>query len=230
LNGTTGGAYEVLSAGTLIGQFFNDASGVRLRSGSTNLIFDTNNTERMRVDSGGTFYINTTNATLYNATSGYGVCYRVNASFDLLSTNDNCMIVNRTGTDGGSIEFRKSGTVVGGISVNGSSTAYNTSSDYRLKENIASVTGALNTVSALKPVDYTWKIDGTKSQGFIAHELQEVCPQAVTGEKDAVNNEGKPEYQSVDPSKIVALLAAAIQELNAKVDAQAIEIAALKGI
>jgi hypothetical protein len=92
-------------------------------------------------------------------------------------------------------------------------------------------------VAALKPCTYKWKVDGTDGQGFIAHELQEICPDAVTGEKDGVETytdddgveQTRPKYQGIDTSFLVATLTAAIQELNAKVDAQAAEIAALKG-
>jgi outer membrane murein-binding lipoprotein Lpp len=117
---------------------------------------------------------------------------------------------------------------VGAILTNGSATTYSTSSDYRLKENIAPMTGALATVQALKPVTYTWKVDGSNGQGFIAHELAEVVPDCVSGEKDAVNEDGSIKSQGIDTSFLVATLTAAIQELNAKVDAQALEIQALK--
>jgi hypothetical protein len=108
---------------------------------------------------------------------------------------------------------------VGTIVTNGSSTAFNTSSDYRLKENIAPMTGALAKVQALKPVTYKWKSDGSNGEGFIAHELAEVVAGCVTGEKDAVDAEGKPVYQGIDTSFLVATLTAAIQELKAEFDA-----------
>lgn len=109
---------------------------------------------------------------------------------------------------------------VGSISTNGStSTSYNTSSDYRLKNAIAPMTGALAKVAALKPVTYKWNADGSDGQGFIAHELAEVVPDAVTGAKDAVDEEGKPVYQGIDTSFLVATLTAAIQELKAEFDA-----------
>jgi hypothetical protein len=128
------------------------------------------------------------------------------------------------------ISFASSGSVIASITQPTASTvAYNTSSDYRLKENIAPMTGALDKVAQLKPVTYKWKIDGSAGQGFIAHELQAVVPDCVSGEKDAVDKDGNPEYQGVDTSFLVATLTAAIQELNAKVEAQAAEIAALKG-
>jgi hypothetical protein len=80
------------------------------------------------------------------------------------------------------------------------------------KENILPITSALDTVLQLKPVTYKWKIDGSDGQGFIAHELQEVVPDCVIGEKDAVDEEGNPKYQGIDTSFLIATLTAAIQE------------------
>lgn len=114
--------------------------------------------------------------------------------------------------------FDSSNATVGSITKSGSSVAYNTSSDYRLKEDVKPMTGALNTVAQLKPVTYKWKADGYDGQGFIAHELQAVVPECVTGEKDAVDAEGKPIYQGIDTSFLVATLTAAIQELKAEID------------
>jgi hypothetical protein len=91
------------------------------------------------------------------------------------------------------------------------------------------MTGALAKVAALKPVIYKWNIDDSESQGFIAHELQEVVPECVTGEKDAVDADGNPQYQGIDTSFLVATLTAAIQELRGIVDSQAARIAALEG-
>lgn len=112
-------------------------------------------------------------------------------------------------------------TEIGKIEVAAAGTQINyaTSSDYRLKKDVAPMTGALEKLSLLKPVTYTWKRNGVQGQGFIAHELQQVCPQAVTGEKDAVDENGEPIYQGVDASKLVAILTAAIQELAAEVKA-----------
>lgn len=124
--------------------------------------------------------------------------------------------------------FYNGNGLVGSISANGSTTTYATSSDYRLKDNVAPMTNALDTVSLLKPVTYTWKVDGSVGQGFIAHELAEVVPDCVTGQKDAVNEDGSIKAQGIDTSYLVATLTAAIQELKAIVDAQAQEIKALQ--
>jgi hypothetical protein len=121
------------------------------------------------------------------------------------------------------------GTLCGYISrvTTTNAVAYNTTSDYRLKENIVPMTGALSKIAQLKPVTYRWKDCGVDSQGFIAHELQAVVPDCVTGEKDAVDDEGNPKYQGIDTSFLVATLTAAIQELKQINDTQAETINAL---
>lgn len=111
------------------------------------------------------------------------------------------------------------GGLVGSITSDGSTTSYGTTSDYRLKENVQPMTGALAKVQTLNPVTYTWKNTGLLGQGFIAHELQAIIPDAVTGAKDAVDEEGNPRYQGVDTSYVVATLVAAIKELTIRVAA-----------
>jgi hypothetical protein len=126
-------------------------------------------------------------------------------------------IVMRDATANGWFQrfYDQGGSQVGSISRSGSSTVYSTSSDYRLKENIAPMTGALDKVAQLKPCTYVWKSTGEASQGFIAHELAEVIPDAVIGEKDAVNEDGSIAPQGIDTSFLVATLTAAIQEQQA---------------
>jgi hypothetical protein len=127
------------------------------------------------------------------------------------------------------IAFGNSTNLQGSIrSSTGVGVTYNTSSDYRLKDKIRPLSGGLDRVMRLKPCEWNWKINGSAGVGFIAHEVQAERPQAVSGEKDEVNAEGLPVYQGMDASYLVADLTAAIQELKALVDAQAVEIAALK--
>jgi len=104
---------------------------------------------------------------------------------------------------------------VGEINTGGSSTTYNTSSDYRLKENLQDFKG-LDMISKIPVYDFKWKIDKSRSYGVMAHELQEVLPQAVSGKKDNINDKGKIKPQQVDYSKIVPLLVKSIQELEAR--------------
>ena len=107
---------------------------------------------------------------------------------------------------------------------------YGSASDYRLKENLSPLTGALATVEQLKPQVGSWKADGSKFVGFVAHELQEVFPDAVVGEKDRIDADGNPLYQMVDTGSatIIATLTAAIQEQQAMIDTMKQEIAELK--
>jgi len=117
--------------------------------------------------------------------------------------------------------------VVGAINTSGSATSYVTSSDYRLKNTIAPMTGALAKVALLKPCTYKWNADDSAGEGFIAHELAEVVPECVTGEKDEVDAEGNPQYQGIDTSFLVATLTAAIQEQQAIILAQQTALTAL---
>ncbi len=136
--------------------------------------------------------------------------------------------IGRNNSTGVIIKLNYNGSQAGTISVSSGSATYNSGSDYRLKENIAPMTGALEKVQQLKPCTYTWKADSTSGHGFIAHELQQVIPEVVQGVKDGIDDKGNPDYQTVDYGKLTTTLVAAIQELNAKVEAQAAEIAALK--
>lgn len=108
----------------------------------------------------------------------------------------------------------------GGIVTNGSSTTYNTTSDYRLKQNVIPLVGAAARLKQLSPKSFTWKNnpDLGKVEGFIAHEVQKIVPQAVHGQKDEVDEKGNPKYQSVDTSMLVPLLTAALQEALARIE------------
>jgi hypothetical protein len=137
------------------------------------------------------------------------------------SGNSYQTIGHKSGTASGDfyIGFYYAGGPIGSITQNGTTaTAYNTSSDYRLKNTIAPMTGALAKVALLKPCTYKWNADGSDGEGFIAHELAEVCPSAVTGAKDAVDADGKIKSQGIDTSFLVATLTAAIQEQQAIIE------------
>ena len=181
------------------------------------ILFGTNNAERMRVASGGAVSIGKTVDTVTGA--------------GLVNDPSGLIRITRAGTGSAThVQFANNGgTQVGSISTSGSTTTYSTSSDYRLKENVAPMTGALAKVQALKPVTYTWKNDGSQGQGFIAHELQELVPEAVTGKKDAVDVNGKPEYQGVDTSALVATLVSAVQEQQVLIAKLQADVAALQG-
>jgi hypothetical protein len=183
----------------------------------------------MRIDTAGNVLIDKTAVNLASTGIEFKPGGYAGFTGNLATTNE---LVNFNNANAGNVaydvSFRQQNTIVGSIRTNSASVTYNTTSDYRLKENVAPLTGALAKVAALKPVSYTWKVDGSDGEGFIAHELQEICPLAVTGEKDAVDADGKPAYQGIDPSKIIGLLTAAIQEQQATITALTTRIAALE--
>ena len=198
------------------------------------------------IDASGTVSIGTA------TTQGYEKLYVVH--------NDVPAVFHRTGTSGGVINILNNNGVVGSISTSGSTTSYNTSSDYRLKDNVTPVQGAADIVKAMKPCTYTFKSDGSWHDGFLAHELQELHPRAVIGSKDAMKDEkyeatpaveatydaegveltpaedavmdtrSVPDYQGVDYSKLTPILTAALQEALNKIDALEDRLAALEAV
>ena len=199
-------------------------------------LFFTSTTERARITSAGELLVGTTadqtgariQSQLISVSRTTSLIPMISAS----SGGSNCgllLTTNSTSSRTAIVFENNSGAAtVGSITTNGSATAYVTSSDYRLKENVQPMTGALARVAALKPCTYTWKSTGEVDEGFIAHELQEVCPSAVIGEKDAVNENGSINPQGIDTSFLVATLTAAIQEQQAIITSLTDRITALE--
>ena len=183
------------------------------------IAFSENATEVMRINSDGDLIVN--NTTPVNVTTGTadGFTVLANGQTHLSRNNGIPLFLRRRVANGKVASFYRDTTEVGSIDVTTTATAYSTSSDYRLKEAPTPLTGGLATVGQLNPCEFAWKSDGSIGRGFIAHELQSVVPEAVTGQKDAVDAEGRPQYQGVDAAKLVPYLVAAVQELSAKVAA-----------
>jgi hypothetical protein len=221
---------------------------------SSPMAFLTNGTERMRITSSGE--IQSTDY-IQNSGNTNGYIIRQSAS----SANTNALFESVTSAGAGRYHFAfrsaagsgvTSGSIVGSIYTTGSATSYNTSSDYRLKTDAQPMTGASARVQALNPVNFEWIVDGTRVDGFLAHEAQAVVPEAVSGTKDAMRDEeyevtpavldddgnvvteavmgtrSVPEYQGIDQSKLVPLLTAALQEALTKIDAMETRLAALE--
>ena len=204
--------------------------------------FSTNNATRMSITSAGDVRAtqnivcsDSANNNFYNGSSGVGL-------FNLLAYSS-CgehievgtkatqgwanIYLNRwnwtSGNDERQIVFSTNQTTVGSITANASSTSYNTSSDYRLKENVVKITDGITRVKQLQPKRFNFIIDAdTTVDGFLAHEAQQVVPEAVTGEKDG------EEMQGIDQAKLVPLLTAALQEAIAKIETLETKVAQLE--
>ena len=239
-NGRVTGDFYVGSSTNII---YESSSNLNIRAANS-LLFNTSGAnERMRIDSSGNLLVGTTSNGTYSE------------KFNITTGSSSQVIMNlvATGTGAfGAIKFRNGSGEIGSISYGDSNVTYNTSSDYRLKHDIQPMTGALEKVLLLKPVIYKWKLNGADGQGFIAHELQEIVPDCVTGDKDATREEQYevtpavkdekgnitttavmgtrtvPAYQGIDTSYLVATLTAAIQELSTKNDALTARIVALE--
>ena len=172
--------------------------------------FSTANTERLRIDSSGKVQLNTTTIDAMLTIKNTNL-----TTTTLLSLFD----VGGTGTHT-QIAFSNTNGGVGTINTSGSSTSYNTTSDYRLKENEVAISDGITRLKTLKPYRFNFKVDPDKTvDGFFAHEVTPVVPEAITGTKDEVDSDNNPVYQGIDQSKLVPLLVAAVQELIGKVEA-----------
>jgi hypothetical protein len=217
--------------------------GVSLgNAGGANLLFYTHTgalgsesfSERMRIDSSGNLMVQTTtqseSALLSLGLAGVGMNknglyiggYSNNAMLRLSSQYDQ---------GAGGVRFDRGGTNVGSITFTSTATSFNTSSDYRRKENVSYDWDATSRLKQLQPARFNFIADETNTlvDGFLAHEVSDIVPEAVNGEKDAVDDEGNPVYQSIDQSKLVPLLVKTIQEQQEQIEALQSEINLLKG-
>ena len=224
IRGSSGGGFNLGTTGTLTGQIYGNSSGITYDAqGALSHFWYTNATERARITSGGDFLVGTTSA---SASSGIGV--------KLLSTGA-VYVVNSGGNDGYDFYNTTAGAyrfyVTAAGVINATSTTITAISDQRLKENIEDIDVGLDAVMALKPRKFDWKEgkgkDKKGDRGWIAQEFEQVFPDMISTWKDEPP-EGEEPYKSVG-ADLIPILVKAIQELNAKVEAQAAEIAALKG-
>ena len=226
---------NLTSLGTVTGTKFiptgSSATGNGVYLPAANSVgISTNGSERFRMNSSGSAFFSGNYTVDYPGSGNTSTGIFLESAGQLCVSRDNTVAgrFNRNSSDGILVSFARQGTEVGSVQITTTATSYVTSSDYRLKENIAPMTGALAKVALLKPVTYKWKSNGSDGQGFIAHELQAVVPDCVTGEKDKLDANGNPEYQGIDTSFLVATLTAAIQEQQALITQLTARITALE--
>ena len=216
--------------------FFSDATSgsgeydgfVNYRHNERALRFGTAATERFRVDDSGRIKIGTTSNGPDLFTTGSGAVFSDTQAL-LVGRSGVNAIFNRHSSDGEIVRFHRQGSDVGSIDVTTSATTYNTSSDYRLKENVIPISDGIARVKQLSPKRFNFIVDAdTTVDGFLAHEAQSVVPEAVTGAHNEVDNEGNPVMQGIDHSKLVPLLTAALQEAITKIEALETKVAALE--
>ena len=240
VNGSSLGGIGLKSGGTTQGYLEGSGNAITLSSdGSKSIKFNTNGSQRMAIAQDGNIGIGKTSTSL--DTDG-SIFFGNGQAFQMVKSGSGGKIftLNRRTNVGLSIEFFR-GSSVGSISHNNSSTAYNTSSDYRLKENVVTLDNAITRLKTLKPYRFNFKVDkDTTVDGFLAHEVTAV-PEAVTGTKDAVITQemiDNGEYESdrlneilpqgIDQAKLVPLLTAALQEAVGKIETLETKVAALE--
>jgi hypothetical protein len=196
--------------------YFSSSNGfvngtIKYQHSDNSMRFSTNGSnERMIFKSNGDININKS----VNDRDTEGTTIYADHGFAITKSAGNVLYLNRKTSNGSIVEFSKNGTAVGSIQVGASSTTYSTSSDYRLKENVINLTGAVDRLKQLEPKRFNFITDAeTTVDGFIAHEVQDIVPEAVVGEKDG------EEMQGIDQSKLVPLLVAAVQELTTRLEA-----------
>ena len=224
IESSSGNASAQLTSGTSGTSYINmgdtgnvDAGQVSYINNGDAMAFTANAAERMRIDSSGTLLVGKASDTF--ATVGTSIFDH--GEVQVTRAGSVPLYLRRNTNSGTILEFRKDATAVGTISVDSDSTAYNTSSDYRLKENVDYTWDATTRLKQLKPARFNFIADDTNTlvDGFIAHEVSSIVPEAITGAKDAVDADNNPEYQGIDQSKLVPLLVKTIQELEARITA-----------
>ena len=230
-SGSTNTGAEFQSTDTTSSIKFTDNSGTA-EIGNTGdaLVFFPAGAEKMRIDSSGNLLKNTTSTISTGSASDTGIQLGANNQAIFIASGGPAVLIARQGGTGEAVRFGNQGTGdVGSIDVTTSSTNYSQSSDYRLKENVVTDWDATARLKQLKPSRFNFKVDkDTTVDGFLAHEVSSIVPEAITGEKDAVDKDGNIDPQGIDQSKLVPLLTKALQEAISEIDTLKEKVTALE--
>jgi hypothetical protein len=210
------------SYNTILGRFNGNQGGLDIRTSSNNIVLSDGDGNIAQ------WYDNsaTSGTTTWGATISSGLAVQTTQTGVQITGNGRIFMATDDHSDfnkfnsGELFRFRRNTAQVGSISVSSSSTSYNTSSDHRLKENVVELTGATDRLKQLEPKRFNFIADAdTTVDGFLAHEVQSVVPEAITGTHNEVDADGNPVYQGIDQAKLVPLLVATIKELEARITA-----------
>jgi len=194
--------------------------------------FATSGTERFRIMSDGDirFRQNTTSTPgSSNTTVGLGLEYSTSGAALFISKSDNSPFMVNRNNNGTVVDLRRSGNQKGNIQVTTTGAYFNSASDYRLKENVVALSDGITRLKQLSPSRFNFIEEPSITvDGFIAHEVQAVVPEAVTGTHDEVDDDGNPVMQGMDYGKVTPLLTAALQEAIAKIETLETKVAALE--
>ena len=214
VEGSANSGISILSGNSNAGVIYfgddgdNNVAEISYDHSANAMKFFANASERLRIDSSGSVLIGATS----NPGGGFS---------QFIVSGQDTVAINNTSAGTGTataVYFKRNATGTGSITVTGSSTAYNTSSDHRLKENVVDMTDATTRLKQLLPKRFNFITDAdTTVDGFLAHEVQSVVPEAITGTHNEVDADGNPVYQGIDQSKLVPLLVKTIQELEARI-------------
>lgn len=209
------------ATGTMIYKDSNGTTTLNSNASQSPLVAQINGTEALKIDTSGNLLIGgaTTSTKLNVLTSGVPATFTSTGASDML-----LLTANTAGSSGTAVyvipcRFGSTAVLGGGLYWNGSVMSLQGTSDYRLKEDVKPLESALETVSKLNPVTYTWKHSNQPGAGFIAHEFQQILPNAVVGKKDAVDENGEISPQSIDQTALIVYLTKAVQELKTEIDA-----------
>ena len=223
------GDVNIIAGSDLLGSA-TEKTKIQMNDGKF-ITFSTDSAERMRIDSDGDLLLNTTVTGVQNA-DAIATDSSVGRLYLNTTSTSGLLFLNQSYNDTVAryqILFYRNEAIVGSITSSTSTTTYSTTSDYRLKENLNAISNGIDRVKQLNPLRFNFIANPEETvDGFLAHEVDSIVPEAITGEKDALDEKGNIDPQQIDQSKLVPLLTAALQEAITKIETLEARVTALE--